>query len=861
MTNPVTPNIGLNKIDRTSPSTTYFDLEKYIDQNADVVDQFAGETKQSLDSLASRLDTEERREVVLQPGLQVVHAERTAPFSLSGIKGRTLVNLAGRQTNRTVNDTKTTTISVGLGTTGSNTEIINVDVTNTDEGYIVFRQVDGRDFVAYAGKYYAIFADVKLNHVTGSGNIKVGGSGAPAVGAATVDKTKMGVWQRVSYGFTLSADTTFSILVGTCYAQEGFAAANFDVKNVSLHEISKDDYDELPFLSEPQKIAKYPYVNSLQSVQNPYVIRYGENLLPPFYEWEDRTGGFGRIKSPYECSIEGLENGGRWYQYFAPALPNVSYTLSGEASDESKLYAFLCDREKQNLDGQRRSGTFTATEETAYIRVLVNTDTGTGKFVFKNPMLVIGTGSQPFKPHEDSMLAFQTELHANSIDGSNPDVLFEREGQYFKLAKWKKVVLDGSHEWYPSSESNTGFKLVYYQHREVVKDRSAQGTKYDGSYLPEYGGIPLKDRVTIDNVSVYVWISNSDSGWGEQYTPTQDDIKAYFMGWKMGNNNDVTYPAWNGIGTKVWYKLYNGVGPKHPYAVGAPIIDGTVTTTVPNTINDMGYTPYQLLYQLSTPTVEPVVSEGCLMLNEGENQIEVGTGIVLRENVKPVFNRTNNYYINRDEGMYVSSNLRNKVEKLISVYKNNVKDGQWAFVDYNAAYGKQIASIREYNYDQTAAYSVTYLKLDKSPIQPIVGSVAANEKAQISDLTTGVAEALQRVSVVEQKKAEKDSPGWIIPTLLNGWEVYGSPWPSLKYYKDSNNIVRIIGAIKNGTGTMFTLPKGYRPLSQMGFTLLSFNGSTVVPASLNVQVSGTVNAWHGVNNSFVLIDISFLAEQ
>lgn len=54
MTNPVTPNIGLNKIDRTSPSTTYFDLEKYIDQNADAVDQFAGETKQ-LDSLASRL--------------------------------------------------------------------------------------------------------------------------------------------------------------------------------------------------------------------------------------------------------------------------------------------------------------------------------------------------------------------------------------------------------------------------------------------------------------------------------------------------------------------------------------------------------------------------------------------------------------------------------------------------------------------------------------------------------------------------------------------------------------------------------------------------------------------------------------
>ena len=51
MTNPVTPNLGLNKIDRTSPSTTYFDLEKYIDQNADAVDRFAGGTSDAVGAL------------------------------------------------------------------------------------------------------------------------------------------------------------------------------------------------------------------------------------------------------------------------------------------------------------------------------------------------------------------------------------------------------------------------------------------------------------------------------------------------------------------------------------------------------------------------------------------------------------------------------------------------------------------------------------------------------------------------------------------------------------------------------------------------------------------------------------------
>ena len=30
MSEPKTPNLGLNKIDRSSPSTTYFDLDKYL---------------------------------------------------------------------------------------------------------------------------------------------------------------------------------------------------------------------------------------------------------------------------------------------------------------------------------------------------------------------------------------------------------------------------------------------------------------------------------------------------------------------------------------------------------------------------------------------------------------------------------------------------------------------------------------------------------------------------------------------------------------------------------------------------------------------------------------------------------------
>ncbi|CAG7617051.1 hypothetical protein PAESOLCIP111_01975 [Paenibacillus solanacearum] len=39
MANPKTPNLGLNKIDRTSPSTTTFNTKTYLDDNADVIDE------------------------------------------------------------------------------------------------------------------------------------------------------------------------------------------------------------------------------------------------------------------------------------------------------------------------------------------------------------------------------------------------------------------------------------------------------------------------------------------------------------------------------------------------------------------------------------------------------------------------------------------------------------------------------------------------------------------------------------------------------------------------------------------------------------------------------------------------------
>ena len=65
-----------------------------------------------------------------------------------------------------------------------------------------------------------------------------------------------------------------------------------------------------------------------------------------------------------------------------------------------------------------------------------------------NPMLTLGSSeAKPFKPRGDAMLAFQTDLYADPLTGANADEVFEKDGQYFKLVKWKKIVLDGTLGW------------------------------------------------------------------------------------------------------------------------------------------------------------------------------------------------------------------------------------------------------------------------------------------------------------------------------------------------------------------------------------------------------------------------------
>ncbi|MED0739028.1 hypothetical protein P4S89_18980, partial [Aneurinibacillus thermoaerophilus] len=54
-------------------------------------------------------------------------------------------------------------------------------------------------------------------------------------------------------------------------------------EKVAVYDITGDT--TIDSLTNAQINAKYPYVDDIKGVRNPYIIRYGKNLLPPFTEW------------------------------------------------------------------------------------------------------------------------------------------------------------------------------------------------------------------------------------------------------------------------------------------------------------------------------------------------------------------------------------------------------------------------------------------------------------------------------------------------------------------------------------------------------------------------------------------------
>ncbi|WP_440117170.1 hypothetical protein [Paenibacillus sp. QZ-Y1] len=852
MNEPKTPNLGLNKIDRSSPSTTYFDLDKYLDQNWEKIDGFAeqveekvGETAAQVSSIQERLDTEQRRSVTLEPGLQIINAERASAFKLEGLKGRTLVNLLGRDggfegySNWDIG-AASATLDTTVSAQGSMSSL-KVTLASTNSNI-------SKEVSTSVGKTYVLIADVK-NVSTSSTFVSI----STVVNGNIVTGSTFGT----SFArFTATASTHLIAVVGG-----GASGQVFNADNVRLYEVSSAEYVALNSMTPEQVATKYPYVDSVQPVRNPYAIRYGENLLPPLYE-ANRVTAASKVVADGRYGVKfGVGGDMDFIAFHIQVIPNSDYTFSYEHEGYSSVtfegagWAAVDTSYSSGITGYsyEKVKTFNVGNRST-IAIVIRSFDSSKTVSCKNWMLTLGKTVEPFKSREDAMLVLQTELHANPDTGANPDTVFEQGGQYFKAKKWRRLVLDGALAWGFGDAVSTGLKQV-----KVVGlvtggvAGSGVATKYEGKIVPQGSTGSVADTNAVSGSGdFYISIPNTDSGWGDSYTPTTDEIKAYFMGWKMYDVN--TNPDGSGV-----FNRTDGVGkwfvPVDQSSSGVNVLPTTKVSTVAS---------YQLLYQLATPVVEPITSEGQLTLFKGDNQVEVGTGIVLREGLKPaLYPPDNNYYINSQAA---ATKLVNKVGKFIHVYANSRQVYDWSTSTNADSWGAQRLYKDSKYFNPTPSYTVTYLMLDKYPVVSLDGTYADNEKSLLLDAVKSLQENTTRISVLESKKAEKDAPVWITPTLVNGWTNYSDLYQPIGYYKDSHGLTHLRGLIRGGANTngasIFRLPVGYRPKKAILFNTLTSNSTALVAATVEISPDGVVYLGFAGGNTWLnLENISFIAEQ
>lgn len=562
--------------------------------------------------------------------------------------------------------------------------------------------------------------------------------------------------------------------------------ATLHAPRVPLYEIPVESYNAiLVTWLEAEVLARYPQVEGMQHLQNPYVMAEGENLIPPFSEWVLHANA--KVLSAYDLELLATSAFHANNLNDIKVIPNQVYVFSalysGRIVIQKKDGSTIVFKDNGATKTQTTLS-FTPTEDS--IKLLYDNGSPTsGVFALTNPMLTLGSTAKPFVPRNPSYALFETKLGAI---GTVYDRLYSQDGKYMvRKAIEKDVVLDGSQAWlFESDLGLIGWKSFYVNGLPstlgVGVNYAQIVTDYKGFILlNKTGGFISSGQSLFVSNRLYASISDSETGFSEHYKPSVDEVKAYFNGWKATgytagtavlaeatgslaaaatyaflqngpyrnvvvtkSADNVTFtPAVENTDfsidiapTKATLKnltagaLYFKIDYNYGVAVNswASIVDasapGTQTSAfVSNAANKApNYIPYKLSYQLATPQVTEAKFEGTISVN-GLTQVEVGSGVILREKVIPQYNSIDTYNINHNS--YSASLLKNKTDRILSVYKNNMAEKKAVITTIVGGNGKQWAYIKTTDYDATAEYYVAYIVYDKNQFSSNVTNLIA----------------------------------------------------------------------------------------------------------------------------------------
>ena len=117
-------------------------------------------------------------------------------------------------------------------------------------------------------------------------------------------------------------------------------------------------------------------------------------------------------------------------------------------------------------------------------------------------------------------------------------------------------------------------------------------------------------------------------------------------------------------------------------------------------------------------------------------------------------------------------------------------------------------------------------------------------------------ETPDRKLVVRGGETSLQQEDWQTPTFQSGWVNYGGVFNPAGYFKDSLGIIHLRGLVKNGSGTIFTLPAGYRPAGRELHAVATYPEEM---GRIDVLTDGQVFMQKGSNAWISLDGITFRA--
>lgn len=515
--------------------------------------------------------------------------------------------------------------------------------------------------------------------------------------------------------------------------------------------------------------AKYPYVDSVKHVNGAYLKQVGKNLIPAF------NSGQWRFSDSYYSLTDGYHlttnpnNNQLHINATIPVVKGQTYTFSITLGSDTSHRAYVKQLDQSTVYGVAiTSGygtiTFTALEDAVYMD-LYNYPTLTGSYTFNLPQLEVGAVATPFEPQNPSYMYIPHRL-ASNVDGSIQDTAYERDGQWYKNARFAFNDLDGSLAWVFSTDY-VGYKQVAIPTPTGVQVTDGVNfqviSKYDGKLLtPLINGTSNTgaDQFQVNsNGKLYVEIADVDSGWGETYTPTAAEIQAYFYGWKMyDGTQNAGVPYNGGTGTKWWASLKSD-------GTWGNAVSTCPTSPSPAITTDKTWNYYSLTYQLAAPQETAIQTEGELALVNGQNTVTVGEGVVVRELavIQQVTYGATSYYAFNVSTVSVTW-LKNKLKQLITIYQNGLTSTDYAVGKWEVLSDGTVRMLASNvpNPNDLANLTVTYLAQPyaiTSSEQQVDVTYEISLGAVVQQTVDDVQELMQNVSAIQESL-----PKQVLPT-------------------------------------------------------------------------------------------------